>query len=282
MAAGAALVAAPDCLAKAAKSARPGRIALQLGSIYGYIRNFGLKKALADIAAIGYEGIEFCSDDIRGVHPRDLKKMLDDNGLVACGRHVKRGAFSPENYKKTCEQNLVFGNTFFYAPCNDKLPKEKGKLDDFVKTLCDFYNEAAQNCAQYGCKVGHLVSGSDARAFRTIMADGATIYVDRFLSNTDKAVQLVQNVASTMANGIDPCALYKRHPGRSFSLHAQENGTPGILGASASPNAVNWDALFPVTDKDGVQWYVVVCDRHQQVLSLVKQSFAFLKAKGRG
>ncbi len=263
------------------QSVRPGQVALHLSSIDGYISNFGLTKALKDVAAIGFKGVEFDSDIIRLANLKDLKKVLDDTGLVACGMHMNHTALSPEKIKATCERNLTFGNKYIFAGYGEKIPKDRSKIADFMKQVCDYYNTAAQNCAQYGCTVGHFITGWDGWAFKTIMPDASTMYVDYFFSHTDKAVKMGQDVAWTMANGFDPCSFYKKHPGRSFSLRARENGTPGILGQRKSSAFVDWDALFPVTDADGVQWYVVECNRHRHVLSLVKQSFEFLKSKGR-
>ena len=57
-----------------------------------------------------------------------------------------------------------------------------------------------------------------------------------------------------------------------------------ILGQPGRPGAipVAWDKLFPVTDADGVEWYVVECERHAEDLSAIKPSIEFLKSKGRG
>ena len=44
---------------------------------------------------------------------------------------------------------------------------------------------------------------------------------------------------------------------------------------------VNWDALIPVTEKDGVEWYVVECESNPNTLEHVKASFDFLHAAGR-
>ena len=89
---------------------------------------------------------------------------------------------------------------------------------------------------------------------------------------------------------------YKKYPHRSPTLHAKENGMgkgvekfDAILGqpgcdANGKPCAtpVDWDALFPVTDADGVQWYVVECERHfDDPKGAVIPSFEFLKSKGR-
>ena len=79
------------------------KIALQLYSIKNYIGGtkdkdgkvivpgVGLERALENVAAIGYKGVEFA-----GYYDTDakaLRKMLADAGLKACGTHVGNTAY---------------------------------------------------------------------------------------------------------------------------------------------------------------------------------------------
>ncbi len=286
--AGAALAAMPGCC----RAARPGRVALQLYSIRDYIAKVGLPKALADVKAIGYEGVEFAG--YYKFKASELKKMLDDNGLVACGTHVGRWDFAPDKFKATCEFNLGYGNSFICCPAGGNFPpgvswndpkaaKPSKEIDDFTKRLCDFYSQAAADCATMGCKVGlhnhtweHYVK----------MTDGSSFW-DYFFSHTDKAVQMEQDVGWSTCAGVDPCEQYVKYPHRSFTLHAKENGAgsrkfDAILGQPGeSAKGVDWDRLFKATDADGVSWYVVECERHADSLDAVRPSFEFLKSKGR-
>jgi len=261
-----------------------GNVALQLYSIRDYIRKNGIEKALADVAAIGYKGVEFAG--YWGKNAKQLKKILDDNGLVACGTHVGRGDFGPDKVKATCEFNLEFGNTTIICPGGGNFPGKGQNLDDFLKMLVEYYNKAAVDAAKFGCKIGlHNHTGEFDRKLK----DGTT-YWDYFFSNTTKNVCMQQDVGWTTCAGYDPCEQYVKYPGRSPSLHAKENGMgkgvkkfDAILGQPGQPGAkgVEWDRLFKATDKDGVKWYVVECERHAGSLAAVKPSFEFLKAKGR-
>ena len=265
---------------------RYGKVAVQLYSIHKYIPqpNVGLAKALADVKAIGYEGVEFAG--YYGNDAKTLKKMLDDNGLVACGTHVGRDAFSPENVKKTCEFNLGFGNNVIICPGGGNFPKKGENLDDFLKMLVDYYNTAADTAATFGCKVGlHNHTGE----FNLKTKDGTT-YWDYFFSHTNANVCMEQDVGWTTCAGYDPCEQYRKYPHRSPTLHAKENGMgknvtkfDAILGQPGLPDAkpVDWDALFPVTDADQVKWYVVECERHFDSLDAIRPSWEFLHAKGR-
>ena len=261
-----------------------GNVALQLYSIRDYIRKNGIEKALADVAAIGYKGVEFAG--YWGKNAKQLKKILDDNGLVACGTHVGRGDFGPDKVKATCEFNLEFGNTTIICPGGGNFPGKGQNLDDFLKMLVEYYNKAAVAAAKFGCKIGlHNHTGEFDRKLK----DGTT-YWDYFFSNTTKNVCMQQDVGWTTCAGYDPCEQYVKYPGRSPSLHAKENGMgkgvkkfDAILGQPGQPGAkgVDWDKLFKAADKDGVKWWVVECERHAGSLAAVKPSFEFLKAKGR-
>ena len=59
-------------------------------------------------------------------------------------------------------------------------------------------------------------------------------------------------------------------------------GQPGC-DANGKPCAtpVDWDGLFPVTDADGVEWYVVECETNPKTLDSVRGSIWFLRSKGR-
>lgn len=298
-AAGAASVLPAGCATMCCGKGKVGQLAVQLYSIRTYIggkkdkagkeivKGVGLDQALKDVAALGYKAVEMAGYYQYGNNPQGLKAALDAAGLVACGTHVGRMAFAPENVAKTCDFNLAYGNDLIICPGGGNFPGKGENLDDFLKKLVDFYNKAAEDAAKYGCKIGlHNHTGE----FNMKMKDGTT-YWDYFFSNTDPRVCMEQDVGWTTCAGHDPCEQYKKYPHRSPTLHAKENGMgPGvktfdaILGQPGKPGAkgVEWDRLFPVTDADGVKWYVVECERHEDSLDAIKPSIEFLKSKGRG
>ena len=137
---------------------KKGQVAVQLYSIHKYIPTVGLEKALAEVAKIGYKGVEFAG--YYGKSAAELKKMLNDNGLVGCGTHVGRDAFSPANVKRTCEFNLGYGNTTIICTGGGNFPKKGENLDDFLKMLVDYYNTAAEKAAEW---LGARLAGNAAK-----------------------------------------------------------------------------------------------------------------------
>ena len=261
---------------------QPAQVAVQLYSIHKYIKGKdGLAKALQEVAKIGYKGVEFAG--YYGASADELKKMLADAGLVACGTHVGRAEFGPDKIKATCEFNLAYGNSFICCPGGGNFPGKGENLDDFMKMLVDYYNTAAETAATYGCKIGlHNHKGE----FERKLSNGQT-YWDYFFSQTADNVCMEQDVGWTTAAGRDPCIQYAKYPHRSPTLHAKENGMgskkfDAILGQPGDGAVgVAWDRLFPVTDADGVKWYVVECERHFDSLMPITESFKFLRSKGR-
>ncbi len=292
-----AAVALPGCCSFCC-APKKAKVAVQLYSIRQYINGdkkagttgVGIAKALKELAAIGYKGVEFAG--YYGLKAEELKKMLDDNGLVACGTHLGRNALAPDQIKKTAEFNLILGNKNLICPGGGNgMPKDwvkSGKKgDDWWKFLTEFYNKAAEDAAKFdGCKVGFH---NHTWEFDQKLSDGKTTVWDYFFSNTVPAVCMEQDVGWTTCAGHDPCEQYIKYPHRSPTLHAKENGMgakgvefTSILGdPPKGAKGVEWDRLFPVTDKDGVEWYVVECERLGTTLKAVTKSFEFLKSKGR-
>ena len=318
--AGAAFLA-PGCCSCCGEK-KVGKLALQLYSLKDYIggnkktglAGVGLEKALAKVAELGFKGVEFAG--YYGKKPCELKKMLADNGLAVAGTHVannmygfdmKKFSYDPEVLKRTADFELGYGNTLVICPGGGNFPpgcswstgkggeaaKPSQAIDDFTKKLVELYNKAAADATKLGIKIGlHNHTWEHA----IFMQNGVSFW-DYFFSNTDKAVCMEQHVgwttcAGDFIKGVTPMAQYAKYPHRSPTLHAKENGMgkdvkefDAILGQPGKPGAtpVDWDAIAVAADKDGVEWWVVECERHfDDPNGAVKPSIEFLKSKGRG
>ena len=312
--AGAAFLA-PGCCSSCCGT-RYGKVALQLYSLKDYIggdkkrktKGVGLEKGLADVRAIGFEGVEFAG--YYGFKPCEIKKMLADNGLKVCGTHVsndqygfdvKKGTFNPDVLKKTCAFETGYGNTLIICPGGGNIPpgaswstgrggepcKPSKEIDEFTKKLVELYNKAAVVAKEMGCKIG-LHNHTWEHAIK--MTDGTSFW-DYFFTNTCADVCMEQDVGWSTCAGVDCCEQYVKYPFRSPTLHAKENGMgknvktfDAILGQPGKPDAtpVPWDRLFVASDKNKVEWYVVECERHfDDPNGAVKPSFQFLRSKGR-
>ena len=299
-------IALPACVGLPTGGTRKPRIALQLYSIRTYIERVGIAKALEDVAAIGYAGVEVAGYDAKArtfynATAPELDRLLRANGLELCGMHVSRTLLAPDAISSVCDYARTCGNTTLICPGSGNMPKGVtwanhhrcrelvlGGLDDHVRFLCDFYNRAAADGARHGCRVG---IHNHQWEFLLRTSSGETLW-DCFFSNTDPAVAMEQDVGWTTAAGFDPCEQYVKYPHRSPTLHAKENGygcagpfdailgEPGKNADGTSVKRVEWERLSPVAEADGVVWFVVECERHEDDLSAVGPSFEFLRRNG--
>lgn len=301
-----ATLALPACAGVSACGAKKPRVALQLYSIRTYIERVGIAKALEDVAAIGYAGVEVAGYDAKArtfykASAPEMARLLKAAGLELCGMHISRTLLAPDNIASVCDYARTCGNTTIICPGSGNMPKgvtwknhHKCRdlvvegLDDHIKFLCDFYNRAAADGAKHGCRVG---IHNHQWEFLLKTSSGEALW-DRFFSNTDPSVIMEQDVGWTVAAGFDPCEQYRKYPHRSPTLHAKENGygckgkfdailgIPGTNADGSSVKGVDWDRLLPVASSDGVGWWVVECEAHADSLAAAKPSVEFLRSKG--
>ena len=66
------------------------------------------------VAEMGYEGVEFAGPPQHS--GAELRKMLDDNGLVCCGWHTPFDRVQDDTLAATIELNQTVGNRFIIIP----------------------------------------------------------------------------------------------------------------------------------------------------------------------
>src|SRR3974377_1871479 len=88
-------------------------IGLQLYSLRDQCKT-DLPGMLSAVSRIGYKGVEFAG--YHGRTAKELRKMLDDNNLVACGTHTPYESVLPDKIQETIEFNHAIGNKFLIVP----------------------------------------------------------------------------------------------------------------------------------------------------------------------
>jgi sugar phosphate isomerase/epimerase len=112
---------------------------------------------LAALAQIGYPAVEFAGYWNRSAI--EIKKMLDDNGLVACGSHTPSEMVQPDKLQATIEFNQTIGNKFIIVP-DMTGPTRQVWLDKAKQ-----FNDLAAQLKPLGLSIGyhsHSGRGRDA------------------------------------------------------------------------------------------------------------------------
>jgi sugar phosphate isomerase/epimerase len=222
---------------------------------------------LAAIAKMGYPGVEFAGYWNRSAV--EIKKMLDDNGLVACGSHTpSEMVLSPAKLQATIEFNQTIGNKFIIVP--DMTGKTRQVWLDKAKE----FNDLAAQLQPLGLSIGYHSHFHDFH-----LVEGEMPW-NIFGENTSPDVILQLDTSNCCDGGGDPVAELKKFPGRTRSIHIKPNG--GGPEAVIGEDKIDWASVFEICETTGgTQWYVVEHETSKQPLETVARTFTALKKFGK-
>lgn len=275
LAASAATVGAAAFAGVAAKPKAKPRLAVQMVSIRKAFWKDPVKN-LGILRAAGIEGIEFFdygpADAPTKYSAKELKQMLGDAGMVACGTHTVFG-WGGDAIKKQIDFCLEGGFESFTCAC-----PVSGSADG-CKSFGRLMSRVADQAAKSGLKVSIHNHG---REFERIY-DGVNAWDLLYRDSSPNLLQQI-DVSPVVHLGKDPVALLKQYRNRHHSIHAKENGPSpdGILGHKPTDGGklVPWDGIvaYLKTEPD-FRWYVIECECDPSSMKAVLESAKFLSAK---
>lgn len=225
-----------------------------------------LPGTLGAIARIGFKGVEFAGYHNRSA--KELRKLLDDLGLVACGTHTPYESVLPAKLAETIEFNRTLGNKFLIVPWMEGKTKE-----DWLEKA-KLFNELADKVKGAGMLIGYHAHAHDFQKLGEVSA------WDLFFGGTKPAVVMQLDTSNCHDGGAEPVAVLKKYPGRAKSIHLKANG--GGPEAVIGEDKVDWKGVFEFCEtKGGTEWYVVEHESSKDPIDAVKRCHAALKAMGK-
>jgi sugar phosphate isomerase/epimerase len=220
-------------------------IAVQLWSVRKLCEK-DLAGTLAGLAKAGYQGVEFAG--YYGRTAKELRKLLDDNGLRCCGTHTALNTLLGDELPRTIEFNQILGNPNLVVP---SLPeKYRSSRQAWIDTA-KLFAELADKVRPHKMRVGyhnHMVE------FKPL--DGEVPW-DIFFQNTSKEVIMQIDTANCMMGGGDPIAYIRKYPGRAITVHIKEYSA-SKRDALIGEGDVNWKEFFAACESvGGTEWYIV-------------------------
>jgi sugar phosphate isomerase/epimerase len=196
------------------------------------------------IGKMGYQGVEFAGYHTWDKKPKDLRKLLDDNGLKCCGTHTPLQTLQGDALKHTVELHKELGNKFLICPSLGAKDAE-GWIN-----LAKMFNDIAAKAKEDGMLVGYHSHGGDFKKY-----DGKTSW-EIFFDNTNPEVVHQLDVGNTLGGGGDPYALIKKYAGRTKTTHIKEFG--GDKNAAIGEGTIDWKKLLELYETvGGTEWYIV-------------------------
>ncbi len=204
-----------------------------------------LPSVLEAVGKMGYKGVEFAG--YYGRNAKELRKLLDANGLVCCGTHTPYNSILAKELAQTVEFNQTLGNKYLIVP-GMSANSRQGWLDK-----AKLFNDVAEQIKAQGMLTGYHAHGGDFKKF-----EGETAW-DIFFGNTKPEVVMQLDTGNCIDGGADPVAILKKYPGRATTIHLKEHGGPrdAVIGGGD----IKWDEVFKLCEAGGTQWYIVEHER---------------------
>ena len=258
---------------KKEKKSKKIPIGLQLYSVRKMCEQ-DLPGVIKRVSEIGYQGVEFAG--YYGRSAEQLRKMLDENGLVCCGTHLRAsltaldgGDFS--EFDKEAEFNRVLGNPYLIFPW---MPDQLRNSAEACKKTGELLTRLAERVKQYDGYVGYHAHGGD---FGKI---GDATQWDLLFENSGDRVVMQMDVGNCIGGGGDPYATLKKFPGRSLTVHLKEYGGPPA--AALGEGDVDWKQVFQICETvGGTRWYIVEHEVGDKPLESVAACLKNLRKMGK-
>lgn len=227
------------------KKAKKIPVGLQLYSVRADCAK-DLPGTIEKVAKMGYDGVEFAG--YYDYKAEDLRKLLDENGLVCCGTHTAMDTLSDANLAATIEFNQTLGNKYLIVPWlkpDDTNPKAAWRRH------AERFNELAEKVTPEAMVVGYHCHAHD---FHTV--DGEVPWEILF-DNTRPEVVMQLDTGNAMSGGGDPVKYLKKYPGRAATVHLKEyseTNKNALIGEGDLP----WQEIFTLCETiGGTRWYII-------------------------
>src|SRR2546430_7281507 len=258
-----------DLLAAEDYGAKKIPIGLQLYTIGGDMRK-DPAGSLAKVAQLGFKGVEFAGYPSQDA--KEVRKMLDDNGLKCCGSHTGINTLKGDNFAKTVEFAKIIGNTRLIAPSLfGRFSNDAEKDKKMIEEMADAMSEIADKLKPEGLRTGfHCHPGE----FKKI---GDSTVWDIFFTRAKKEVIMQCDLGHMGSAGVDPVAYLTKYPGRASTVHVKPSAKKkrgGLVGDS--DDTLNWPEIFKACETvGGTEWYIVEYDggsmeKGQKTLELLR------------
>lgn len=238
-------------------SSRRIRLGVQMYSLKDLVER-DMADAFASVRALGLEGVELWNMGI--FDPREVRRLLDANGLVACGNHVDLDLLRPKEISRTIDRTLTAGARLVIVPWLD--PRDE-KLDplkagDWWREKADAMNAAAAELAKHGCRLGYHTHSHEFAD----RIDGRSVW-ELLMERWVPEIRTQYDFCMVMRGGGDAVEWMKRAPGRSETVHFRDNydrarGFYGVIGRPPpGVKALDWPRIYDAVRSDITEWAII-------------------------
>ncbi len=222
------------------------------------------------VAKIGYQGVEFAG--FFGAPASELKKVLDDLGIVPCGSHTGIDALE-EELNRVIDYNLEIGNQYIICP---GLPEHMRDSYDAYLKLADKFNEIGQKCKDQGIQFGYHNHDVEFQKFN------GEYGLDILLSNTQPdLVHMELDTFWVEYAGLKSVDFMKKYPKQHSSLiHIKDmKSLDEKISTEVGNGIMDFVEIINLAKELGTKWYIVEQEEFEMPqLESIEKSLEYLNS----
>jgi len=213
-----------------------------------------IARTLRKVREIGYEAVQVSA--FGPIDPKELRKMLDGEGLTCASTHIGFEAVRDETERIVAEHK-VLGCEY---PAIGGLPGEYRNAEGYPRFAKDM-SEVAAKLAEHGLTFGYHNHSFEFEKF------GGRTGLQILMEESDpKTVTFEIDTFWIQHGGGSPAAWIRKASGRIPLLHLKDMGVVGgeAVMTEVGEGNLDWPAILDEGKKAGVVWYLVeqdVCPR---------------------
>jgi len=260
------------------------RIGLQLYTVRDAMKT-DFEGTISKVAATGYKEVEFAGYFDHA--PKDVRAILDKNGLAAPSAHVSYDLVE-KKWPETLDAAKIVGHSYVICPwIDEKQRKEPGGW----KRAADLFNRAGEASQKVGVQFGYH---NHSFEFEPADSLGGKLPYDFFLAELDpKLVTMELDLCWISVAGKDPLTYFEKYPGRFPLVHVKDfvkdpaaaSSFSGATGpsvkftgrlADVGQGSIDWKRIFAQSEKAGIKHYFVENDEPKSAFDDIKISYDYL------
>jgi len=247
-------------------------IGLQLYSLRNECKA-DLPGTLAAVGKLGFHGVEWYGwGGYFDRTPKDLKKLLDDNGLKSASDHIHGPMLDGDRFQQTLDLHQTLGTKLLV------LSELLGNREQ--RTTAKFWEDGARKMNDWAAKLRPqgIRLGLHNHAVEFQKLDDGRLPWEIVYDHTNPVIAQQLDLAGVVAGGFDPVTYIRKYPGRTLAMHMKDYSAEkkGIL---IGEGIMRWQELFNAAeDVGGVEWYLVEQETYPfPPLESVEKSLANLR-----
>ena len=226
-------------------------LAAQMYSVREFMKTpKDMATSLARIKKVGYDAVQLSGQG--PVEPADMRKMLDDNGLLACATHISFDQMQ-HNLKEVIERHHLWETQYVGV----------GAMPDSYRQDADGYKRFAQEASEIALQLQDegltFVYHNHQFEFTRF---GSLTGMDILLRESHPAFEFELDTYWAQTGGGDPAAWIDKLAYRMSVIHFKDmrivGGQPEF--AEIGEGNLNWPAILGACEDAGLEWYIIEQD----------------------